>query len=91
MSIDDYKKSKKAYIKNHITPITKEILEAQRKMEEFQDELVQATLGEAPQYLQKPLSPKAIKSKKTSNVASTSSSITSEWNDGTYDFFKNVI
>lgn len=91
MSIDDYKKSKKAYIKNHITPITKDILEAHRKMEEFQDELVQATLGEAPQYLQKPLSPKSIKSKKTSNVASTSSSITSEWNDGTYDFFKNVI
>ncbi|MCT7499462.1 DDE-type integrase/transposase/recombinase [Aliarcobacter cryaerophilus] len=86
MSIDDYKKSKKAYIKNHITPITKEILEAQRKMEEFQDELVQATLGEAPQYLQKPLSPKTIKSKKTSNVASTSSSIQDD-----LDYFENAI
>lgn len=72
MSLEDHKKSKKAYHKNHIAPITKEIKKADLMLEEYQDELVEKTLGEAPKYLEK-ASKKA--NKKASSVPSTSSSI----------------
>lgn len=88
MSLEEHRKSKKAYVENHIKPIAKEIREAQRKMDEFQDELVQATMGEEALYIKQKISPK-IKSK-SPVVASTSSSV-AKWDDGTYEFVKDVI
>lgn len=90
MSIAEFKESKKAYKKNHITPLTNEIKEAQKMAEEYQDVLVQATLGKAADYMQN--SPKDKKAKaKVSSVVSTSASFgLSDWDDDLYRLAKSV-